>query len=41
MGYFFAGTIVADSCFTLGGLLALPAGECAPEVSSGFWSGGL
>ena len=25
---------------TLGGLLALAAGECAPETSSGFCSGG-
>ena len=26
---------------TLGGLAAVPEGECAPAVSSGFWSGGL
>src|SRR3569832_1460776 len=30
-----------DSCLTLGGLVALPAGEWAPEVSSGFCSGAL
>jgi hypothetical protein len=39
--YFLAGTILADSARTLGGLLALPGGEWAPEVSSGFCSGGV
>jgi hypothetical protein len=35
-----AGAIVADSARTLGGLVALAAGEWAPEVSSGFSAGG-
>src|SRR5688572_26669942 len=35
-----AGTISAEFDRTLGGLVALGAGECAPDVSSGFWSGG-
>src|SRR4051812_24516616 len=32
--------MVPDSARTLGGLLAVAAGEWAPEVSSGFCSGG-
>jgi hypothetical protein len=47
VGYFpgaaapvFPCVIVPDSCRTLGGLVALAAGECASEVSSGFCSGG-
>ena len=39
--FFLAGAISAEGCFTLGGLAAVPEGECAPAVSSGFWSGGL
>jgi hypothetical protein len=39
--YFFAGAIWAESALTLGGLVALPAGEWAPDVSSGFCSGAL
>ena len=35
------GAIWADSGRTLGGLPDVPVGECAPEVSSGFCSGGL
>jgi hypothetical protein len=38
---FLAGAIFADSAGTLGAPLAVPVGECAPDVSSGFWSGGL
>jgi hypothetical protein len=37
----FAGVIFADSAFTLGGLVAVPGGECAPEVSSGFCVAGV
>jgi hypothetical protein len=36
-----AGAICADSGRTLGGLAAVPAGECAPEVSSGVCEGAL
>src|SRR5688572_19306861 len=36
-----AGAICADSGRTLGGAAALPAGECAPEVSSGVCGAGL
>src|SRR5262245_18628092 len=32
--------MVPDSAFTLGGLAAVAAGECAPAASSGFCSGG-
>jgi hypothetical protein len=35
-----AGVISAEGVRTLGGLVALAAGECAPEASSGFCSGG-
>ena len=35
------GVICAASGRTLGGLAAVPVGECAPEDSSGFCSGGL
>jgi hypothetical protein len=38
----FLGDWTMPECsFTLGGLAAVPAGECASEVSSGFCSGGL
>ena len=37
---FCAGAISAEVCGTLGGDLAVAAGECAPEVSSGFSAGG-
>ena len=39
--YFLAGAISAEGVFTLGGLAAVPVGECAPAVSNGFCSGGL
>jgi hypothetical protein len=35
-----AGIISAEVARLLGGLVALAAGECAPEDSSGFCSGG-
>ena len=37
----FAGTMVAPSARTLGGLVAVPVGECAPALSSGFCSAGV
>jgi len=39
--YFLAGAISAELARTLGGLVALPAGECAPDVSSGFSAGAM
>ena len=41
ISYFFAGFPTASGCVVLGGLVALPAGECAPDVSSGLASGGV
>jgi hypothetical protein len=36
----FEGVISAAGGRTLGGLAAVAAGEWAPELSRGFWSGG-
>jgi hypothetical protein len=30
-----------DGAFTLGGLVAFPGGEWAPELSRGFWLAGV
>src|SRR5206468_7568263 len=40
-GYFLPLVIVPDSGRTLGGATEVPAGECAPEVSSGVCCGWL
>src|SRR4029450_1465385 len=34
--YFLAGAMSADGALALGGLAAVPLGECAPAASSGF-----
>ena len=39
--FFGAGLTVASGCTVLGGDAAVVAGECAPEASSGFASGGV